>query len=210
MPLLAPVYWFRAGAFLMRPHPLELLTRAATAEPGSVYENIGAGRSKHRTTKQGSEIYVWYALAGLEADQVSLLLLKYGSGGNPEWLRLLQSLFTELHREQNKRRVRKKQLPVIAGPTIQAISAAAVSEYVQTRSCKRCHGRREAVIGEKIEVCAACNGNGILDWTAEERAKAIRVSRSTYYRLVWMYRSALRHLRSCESIAIGELRRRMA
>ena len=195
----------------MRPHPLELLTKAVTAEPGSVYENIGAGRQKHRTTKQGSAIYVWYALAGMEEDQVSILLLKYGDGGNQEWLRVLLSVCLELQRVQNERRLRrpKQKIEVISGATLHAIAVAATEEYMQTRSCKRCHGTRETVVAEKKILCENCAGNGVLDWTAEERARVIGVSRSTYYRLLWLYMPALQHLRRCESEATAELCRRM-
>src|SRR3990167_6555617 len=182
----------------MRTHPLELLTKAATAEPGSVYEHIGAG-GRQRGVALNSNDYLAMVRAALPQaeDQSSMLLLKYGDGGNNEWLWLLRSTWHELHRIQNERLLRehnKKNKPTrIPEATLNAITVAAVAEHLDTHTCKRCNGTREAWINDRCIICESCAGNGIVDWTAERRAQAILVSRSTYYRLLWLYMPALQH-----------------
>lgn len=210
----------------MSRHPLEMLTAAATAQAGHVYDNAqvrkggGDGPDQHQTrvTRPGSLLDIsGFALSGLSNVQTSILLLKYGSGGVSEWLCLLRAVLAEILRascqEQNRRkRCKNKQVnpkPAPSSVLCNALTVTIVAEYIQTHVCQVCHGTREVWEQDKRKDCPACGGNGRIGWTGEDRARRVGISRRTYYRHAWLYAAGLSLLIAKESAAVSELRARM-
>lgn len=202
-------------------HALEMLTRAVTARSGS-YDGAGAKKMAakddhdHLTGKQTRVTRpdrliaaIGYALGGMEEAEAAVLMLKYGGGGGSDWLTCIRSTYQAIHEEHNRRKLRRLKWTDVPTSTLGAIAVTAVTEYAQTRVCRRCKGRAEVWVEDKRIECGACNGAGAKAWTADERARGIGVGRTSYYGLLWLYAAALAHLRILEGEATYQLRKRL-
>ena len=210
----------------MGQHPLERLTAAATAQAGKVYEYAqtskgggeGPNKAQTRVTRPGSKLdTAGPLLAGLSDLQCSIVLLKYGSGGNLEWRRVwkaVRAVIDRTYREElakhlNRMRKLKFSKPEPSLHLQNAMAAVVSAEYIQTHACQWCKGTRETWESDKRVDCPNCEGNGRCDWTVEDRSRQIGIGRTTYYRYAWLYQAGLDLLVANESAAVSHMRAKM-
>jgi len=195
-------------------HPLELLTKVATAGAGHAYAiiNEGSGGGPKQTVSMRPDSLMHslgYALGRLDAPASSLLLLKYGDGGIQERQILLLSTVSYLLRERERRRLPKQHRAEITPENAMRVALAATQECLSPRACPNCRGTAHDFDGSKKVACPQCRGVGFKAWTYERRADLMGCARSTYHRKKWLYGVAIDYLRRLEQTARHNMRERL-